>query len=233
MGESKVTKTTKSESDLIVPEYVAYDLAGENLPDYDSLYSLTEEPVLDTQPILWLTQRSASGTLKEVLTFCYGLVLACDSAVSHEEAVSLEILSTPDNSGHFVNVNTETKEGLIRAQNIGVVDSHLVQVIATPFIADASSLFHHKTRTGRVFALLRHPVQQTHSDFLHRRNLPAEDLNYIPPELTLAQFVESDLLTTNPLTRSLLNVTRDTLLSEGHTYLAKKILEEKVLVCLV
>lgn len=38
---------------------------------------------------------------------------------------------------------------------------------------------------------------------------------------------------TNPLTRSLLNVTRDTLLSEGHTYLAKKILEERVLVGLV
>lgn len=83
--ESKVTKTTKS--DLIVPEYVAYDLAGESLPNYENLYSLTEEPVVETQPVLWLTQRSASGTLKEVLTFCYGLVLACDSAVSHEEAL--------------------------------------------------------------------------------------------------------------------------------------------------
>mmetsp|Transcript_10727 Transcript_10727/g.16445 ORF Transcript_10727/g.16445 Transcript_10727/m.16445 type:complete len:590 (+) Transcript_10727:66-1835(+) len=229
--ESKVTKNTKS--DLIVPEYVAYDLAGESVPNFENLYSLTEEPVVDTQPVLWLTQRSASGTLKEVLTFCYGLVLACDSAVSHEEALTLEILSTPDNSGHFVNVNTETKEGLIRAQNIGVIDSHLVQVIATPFIVDASSLFNRKTRTGRVFALLRHPVEQTHSDFLYRRNLPAEDSNYIPPELTLAQFVESELLMTNPLTRSLLNVTRDTLLSEGHTYLAKRILEERVLVGLV
>lgn len=232
--ESKLAERPKNKvSELTVPENVANDLAGILVPEYENLYSLTAEPVVDTQPVLWLTQRSTFGTLKEILTFCFGLVLACDAAISHEEASTLEIFSTSDNSGHFVNVNTETKEGLIRAQNIGIVESDLVHVIATPFLADASFLFSRKTRTGRVFVLLRHPVDQAYSDFLYRQNLSIEHPDYIPSALTLGQFVESERLYTNPLTRALVNVTEDTLLSEGHTYLAKKILKERVLVGLV
>jgi len=220
-------------SELIVPENVAKDLIGTSVPNYENLFSLTEEPVMNVQPVLWVTPRSGSKTLKEVLTYCFGLVISCDAALSHEIGSTLEIFSTPDNSGHFVNVNTETRKGLLRAHNIGIVDSELVQVVATPFIADASSLFAHKTRTGRIFALLRHPVDQAHSDFLFRKDLPSHHPDYIPPELTLSQFVESERLITNPLARALLNMNQDTLLTKGHAFIAKKLLQERVLVGLL
>jgi len=85
--ESNLMKNSETTgSDMIVPDYIAHALADTIVPNYENLYSLTLDPVVDTQPVFWLTQRSASGTLKDILTFCFGLVLSCDAALSHKEA---------------------------------------------------------------------------------------------------------------------------------------------------
>lgn len=143
---------------------------------------------------------------------------------------TLEIFSTPDNTGHYVNVNTETSEGLLRAQKLGIVESQLVHVIASPLLAQTSILFADKLRTGRIFGLLRDPVEQALSDFHQRKMLPIDDPSYLPDEFTLAQFVESNLLVTNAMTRALANVTGDTIIDENHVYTAKQILHERVVV---
>jgi len=204
-----------------------------NLPDYERLYSLVDEPVFGVQAVLWDTKRSGANSLKEILTYCLKLVLASETAENHQEAQSLEIYSTLDNTGRFVNVNSETHDGLKRAQQIGVVESELVQVISTPYIAEASALFADKARSGRIFVLLRHPVEQAHSDFIFRKTLPEDDPQQLPQDLTVAQFVESDRLTANSLTRTLLNVTEETALTDIHILGAKKILQERVLVGLL
>jgi len=203
------------------------------LPNYEDFYSLVDEPIFGAQAVLWITKRSGADSLKDILTFCLKLVLASELAENHQEAQSLEIYSTNDNTGRFVNVNTETLNGLKRAQEIGVVDSELVQVILTPYIVEASSLFEHKARRGRIFVLLRHPVDQAHSDFLFRKTLPEGDPEKIPNDLVIAQFVESDWLVSNQLTRTLLNVTNVIPLTAAHILGAKKILQERILVGLL
>lgn len=207
----------------------------DELPKYDKLYSTVGEPTADIQPVLWDIGRSGSGTLKQILTYCFKLVLSSEMALNHEEAQLLEIYSTEDNTGHYVNVNTETLEGLERARRVGMVDSNLVQVISTPYIAEAAQLFADKTRSGRIFVLLRHPVEQAHSNFLFRKTLPEGHPERLPEELSLSQYVESDLLPTNSLTRALLNVTENdgVVLTDLHILGAQKILEEQVLVGLL
>ena len=143
---------------------------------------------------------------------------------------TLAIFSTPDNTGFYVNVNTDTKAGLLRAQQLGVVDSELIHVVTTPLLADASELFADKLRTGRLFVLLREPVEQALSDFHHRKVLPMGDPGRLPEELMLSQFVESANLETNPLTKALANVTYGTVLTEQHVLAAKQMLHERVLV---
>jgi hypothetical protein len=124
-------------------------------------------------------------------------------------------------------------EGLIRAQKIGVVDSELIHVVATPFIAEASSLFVDKIRTGRIFGMLRDPVQQAHSVFLTRKSLPTDHPDRLPEDMSLSQFAESERLVANPLTKALANTTDDTVITDAHVFAAKKVLSEKILVGIV
>mmetsp|Transcript_11338 Transcript_11338/g.12981 ORF Transcript_11338/g.12981 Transcript_11338/m.12981 type:complete len:607 (-) Transcript_11338:67-1887(-) len=204
------------------------------LPNYEGLYSLVKEPSFGTQAVLWETKRSGANNLKDILTFCLKLVLASDMAENHQVDQLLKIYSTQDNIGHFVNANTETLNGLKRAQEIGVVESELVHVISTPYIVEASSLFNHIKRSGRIFVLLRHPVDQAHSDFLFRKTLPEGDLERVPDDMTIAQFIESDRLIPNQLTRTLLNVTDENIaLTDIHILGAQKVLQERVLVGLL
>lgn len=62
------------------------DVNGWKEPRYEGLYSKVEEPVVDVQPVLWVTQRSGAKTLKEILTYCARLVESCDSADGHESS---------------------------------------------------------------------------------------------------------------------------------------------------
>jgi hypothetical protein len=143
---------------------------------------------------------------------------------------TLEIFSTPDNTGHYVNVNTDTEEGLLRAQLLGVVESELVHVIATPHLRKASALFADKIHTGRIFAIFRDPVELALSEYRRRTTLPRQNPESLPADLTISQYVESDHLDPNRLTRELANVTSDMTLNENHLSAAKHIVQERILV---
>jgi hypothetical protein len=110
------------------------------------------------------------------------------------------------------------------------VDSELVHVMATRELSFASELFVDRIRTGRVFGILRDPIEQALSDFYMRKALPLADSDRLPEDLTLSQFIESDRLQSNPLTKALANLTDDTILTETHVLAAKKMIHERVLV---
>lgn len=237
VGNEIVPKETKKSDDVqfLFPDY-AFGTTSDapemswKPPEYDGLYSKVDNPLIDVQPVLWETKGSGSFTLLDILTYCGRLVVSSAVAVGHDQAETLEIFSTPDNTGHYVNVNTETSDGLLRAQKLGIVESQLVHVIATPLLAETSNLFADKLRTGRIFGLLRDPVEQALSDFHQRKLLPIDAPGYLPDDFTLSQFVESNLVVPNAMTRALANVTGDTIIDENHVYTAKQILHERVVV---
>mmetsp|Transcript_31213 Transcript_31213/g.44313 ORF Transcript_31213/g.44313 Transcript_31213/m.44313 type:complete len:483 (-) Transcript_31213:891-2339(-) len=227
-------RKTRQRQKMLFPDYaqIAVIMGDGNWmpPRFEGLYSHVEVPLIDIQPVLWMTPRSGSRTLMDILTYCGKLVLASDIARGHDASPTLEIFSTPDNLGHYANVDPTTCEGIDRAEQLGAVESELIHVVATPLLAEASRLFENKMRTGRVFALFRHPVEEALSDFRWRRELPPSDPQYIPPEMTLGKFVESPNLVTNSMTKLLANITDDSTISDAQVMVAKKVVHERLLV---
>ena len=66
------------------------------------------------------------------------------------------------NEHGYVNVNIATPEGVKRAQQMGLVGSHLADVLVSPHVDLMPSLFDDVNR-GRAFVLLRHPIDRANS----------------------------------------------------------------------
>ena len=62
-------------------------------------------------------------------------------------------------NGLFVNVDLYTIEGIDRAKNLGFVQSNLAEVGFTPFVNESSMLFDQNHR-GRIFTIMRNPVER-------------------------------------------------------------------------
>jgi hypothetical protein len=64
----------------------------------------------------------------------------------------------------FVNVDTYTPKGIQRAKKLNLVASGLADVVISPLLYDTATLFT-PTRKGRIFTMLRHPVERATSLF--------------------------------------------------------------------
>lgn len=146
---------------------------------------------------------------------------------------TLQVFSTPDNIGHFSNVNTMTVEGIQQAQQLGLVDSQLVNVLVTRDLSATSRLFQDRRRTGRIFAIFRDPVEKALSDYHYRKALPTEDPNRLPEELSISQYVESAHVNPNAIVKGLVNLTDDTVVNAQHVLAAQQLVQDKLLVGLV
>jgi len=117
--------------------------------------------------------RSGGSTLLEIMSSCIGLVLASDVGArdGHGNDPTLQVIETP--AGSYVNVNTNTQDGLERAIELKLLDSGLVDVVSSNMPISALKLFefapHHR---GKMFVLLRDPVERAASQFfeLQRHN---------------------------------------------------------------
>lgn len=110
-----------------------------------------------------------------------------------------------------------------RADRLGLVDSGLADVIATPLIAEASRLFRDRFKTGRLFAILKHPVKRAVADFVAKKTT-----NKKLQTMHLYQYAQSVHVHENPVVKAIANVTGA--VSNEHVMLAKAILENYVLV---
>ena len=62
-----------------------------------------------------------------------------------------------------------TLEGIRGAIDLGFGSSGLADVIETPYIGEAASMFHPPDSIGRCFALMRHPIERAISKFYYLR----------------------------------------------------------------
>lgn len=67
----------------------------------------------------------------------------------------------------YVNVDTTTRHGILRAQRLGLVPSGLAGMIVTSDIAFAVENLFDETHKGRVLALFRHPIERITSKFYY------------------------------------------------------------------
>jgi len=114
--------------------------------------------LLDT-PIFWHVPRSGGTSMKSIFASCLGKVIATEVGGLDEHRLDDRILTVKKPNGLFVNVDTYTIEGINRAKTLGLVQSKMAEVVFTPFAHESSVLFDRNHR-GRMFTLLRHPVDR-------------------------------------------------------------------------
>lgn len=202
------------------------------LPSLEGKFSPSYYPLYDTIPVLWLIPHSGSNAAMDIMSYCDHLVLANEKASNYQNEEKLEVITYPDNIAHYANVDTTTIVGLERADRLGLIESGLANVIATPHFSLASELFLHKVKTGRAFAMFRNPVKRTIAEFVAQRDLLPDHPDYIPglSHLEVYQYAESKFVRENVMVRALANVTMLYPVTEGHVEVAKRVLEHYLVV---
>lgn len=139
----------------------------------------------------------------------------------------------------YVNVDTSTHQGISRARKLDLAPSGLADVVISPLLHEASSLFT-PARRGRLFALFRHPVDRAASLFYFLQ----ETQMRLPPggattndrpfaDVTIEEFYERGLAEDNWVTRFLTNEFAKGELGEEDLEIAKEVLRRKCLVGLL
>lgn len=132
----------------------------------------------------------------------------------------------------FVNVDTTTVGGIIRASQMGFADSGLADAVVTPFIYEGNDLFT-PTAKGRLFTVFRHPIDRAISMFYYLQVADWEPT--YDPELknwSIKEYAQSAKIENNWLTRQLSNRLAGEL-SDKDLRLAMEVVRRKVLVGLM
>jgi len=178
-------------------------------------------------PFLWLIPQA--GNVDRYIAACLRLVSASQSGVAygHDQDNFLGVVGI--GKERFVNIDTVRKEGIEHAIASGFPGSGLADVVVSPLVNDAASLFTEESN-GHLFAVFRHPIDRAISMFHYLGHADWEP-TYQPQfqQWTLEQFAESDFVESNWMTRSLSN-NMEGLLSDTDFHLAANVLRNKILV---
>ena len=192
-------------------------------------------PVNSTDvPFFFHIPRSGGGTVKDILGRCYGFTQASDLG-GHKQgslrSASLEVMHADDGSA-YVNVDTSTAEGIQKAKSVGLVESGLANVIASPHFHPAATLFN-ADQEGRCFTMMRHPIERAVSMF-HYLAVAKWEPTYDPSlaYISIEMYARSKRLEHNWMVRFLSNELESDL-TDDHLRLAKEVLSKKCVVGLL
>jgi len=145
--------------------------------------------------------------IKNILTNCFSL----RRAEKIEDPESLAYI------GGVLNVDTQSRKGLVQARSANLIESGLVDVIDTSYFFEGLLLFKPSHR-ARIFTILRHPVHQAEQLFHAQKKI-----------VSFEEFLTSDNYHDNWLVRSLTN-DKSGEVTEDHLSIAKGILARKFIV---
>ena len=188
----------------------------------------TKDPNHSDIPLLWYIPRSGGGMIKNILSNCKDLVVASEVGGTIARKGTPEKLDVIEVAGHkYINVDTTTEIGIAKAKKLGLASSGLVNLVVSPRLQEAASLFGPSKR-GRAFAFLRHPVERAVSMFyfLKKHNVAAV------ASMELEDYCKSPHVENNWMVRMLSSkMTGD--VGEGDLEMAKNLLKEKLIVGLL
>jgi hypothetical protein len=165
----------------------------------------------------------AAGTSsKEIFTQCFHLSRA--EQISMPE--SYEIIN------HILNVDTSTIAGISRAKDFGIVENHMVDVVTSSHLHEGSTLLT-EMHKGRLFVLMRHPVDTAISLFFYLGRATWESTHKQEfNNMTLYEYAtleDQGLRVDNWMTRYLSRKLKGPL-DENDIQLAKDIISQKALI---
>jgi hypothetical protein len=228
---------TSSESPVtVVPS--ALDDKSVQLPKWieTNLADVSEEDQTSFTPFFWHIPKCA-GTAIQNLYFCMGLTLAnqvgANPNFGHEEETALvEFKPWKRVDWSVINVDTTTKEGILRAQEMGLVQSKepRVHLVVSGEFDFASEHLFDGTHRGRVFSMFKHPVRRLESLFYYLQKATWET-TYHPEwkDISLVDWGKQHKGEKNWIVHKLVNKSVKSLTLDD-LELAKKIVREKILV---
>jgi len=187
-------------------------------------------------PIFWHVPRSGGSSIKDIASFCFGLTLASEVGpiIDPNNAVSvthtLTTVTDANSGANFVNVDTTSVEGLNVAQNMNLASYEGLDLIVTPYIFLGSQMLFNEVNRGRLFMLLRHPIDRAVSMYYYLRDKTGIRGAQIGDTLDL--YAKSSMVENNWMTRFLTNKMGGELTADDEA-LAKEILKTKCLVGLL
>jgi hypothetical protein len=113
---------------------------------------------------------------------------SCDNVFWHSK--ELKVVNLFEHN--YTNVNVATAEGIARAQSLGLVPSHMADVIVSAQVDKIPSLFTSNER-ARAFVLLRNPVDRAASMFYFIKSMGNERMK----NMTLVDYAKSDMIENN------------------------------------
>jgi len=187
-------------------------------------------------PFYWHVPRSGGGTVNDVLGSCLHLTLAADAGGSEGQS-GVEMLKVLHFSHdvNYVNVDTSTLKGIQRAQDLNLVPSGLADVVISPLLHDATSLFT-PTRKGRLFTIFRNPIERAASLFYFIQDTQWKQPNSGNEQfasMTIEEFYQGGFAENNWMTRFLTNELTKGELTEEDLNIAKEVLRQKCLIGLL
>lgn len=187
-------------------------------------------------PFYWHVPRSGGGTVNDILGSCFHLTLAADAGGTEGDngADMLKVLHFA-HEVNYLNVDTSTVKGIQRAQDLNLVPSGLADVVISPLIHDATTLFT-PTRKGRLFTMFRNPIERAASLFYFIQDKQWKQPDSGNPQfasMTIEQFYEAGYAENNWMTRFLTNELTKGELTEEDLNIAKEVLRQKCLIGLL
>lgn len=198
---------------------------------FSSLSDLTEEyrPEEET-PYFWDVHFSGESIAEAIFSQCHNLIMAAEHGLRQPQYTEHELAKFNLDGSRYVNVELNTKEGISRASSLGLAQSHLADVIISPYLHNIASLVFTAQNPGRLFAVFRHPVDRALSMY-HYLSKASWDPMYSPEikDMTIEAFAQSGYIENNWMTRFLVGKPKGKL-THLDMLLAKKIVKYKVLV---
>lgn len=199
---------------------------GTSLPAKFSVFADVDDfPLnyLDT-PLYFHIPRSAGTSMKGIFSSCLGKVLATEAGGLDDHRLDERIQTVRKQNGIYVNVDLYTVEGIRKAKTLGLVQSNLAEVMFSPFIFETAELFDSNHR-GRLFTVLRHPVERVISLYYFLRLYDAKVRDH-----SMEDFMRTS--GNNWMVRTLTNTVEGPI-DESHLNMAKEFLRRKFLIGLL
>jgi len=229
-GQRRIGKSTSP------PRF--YTHVGHMIPDaYHLLADVNDN--LDAQkdiPFFWHIPRSAGATMTQILSECLSLTLASDAGAhnnGHQNDSAIKVLTLGKNNAKFVNVDTSSIEGIHHAKKLRLSSANIPNMIViSSRLFDVSSIFTAANK-GRVFTIMRHPIQRAASLFYYtqdtnwRRNHVKQFEN-----ISILEYFKSGMGENNWMTRFLSNTFKREL-NNDDLEIAKEVLRRKCLIGLL
>ncbi len=231
--------TSSTQPSIELPSYIKENLIDKT--EYFELVKSHDSKIQSVTPFYWHVAKAGGTTIKDLYLQCYTLITASEIGGNLEnneenggggEEDYLRIVHANGSTNH-INVDISTVDGILRAQSLHLVQSHIPQLIFTPLFYESTTYLFDSQNKGIMFGMFRNPIDRVISLFYYLQEATWEPTyNPIFKNMTLLEYANSSLLEANFITRSLVNKFTGPL-SHDDLEQAKEILRRKCIIGIV